>query len=403
MNEQHVKDSLKGAVDEVENVILDAEIAIERVVFGKRLWILLAFVLVTVYLASAAIKVRPDASFEKMVPVKHPYIAAYLERKDELTGLGNAVRIAVETTEGNIFTEEYMETLRQVSDEVFFIPGVNRSGVKSLWTPNVRWGEVTEEGFTGGTIVPDDYDGSDASLAKVRANIMKSGQVGNLVANDFRSTIILAPLMETHPDTGEPLNFGSISRKLEELVRDKYQNDEIKIHMTGFAKVMGDLIDGAAQVAIFFLIAIVITLALFYVYSRCLPASIIVVTCSVIAVAWQVGLLKVLGYGLDPYSMLIPFLVFAIGVSHGVQMINAIMHGRVRGQEPRRCGPFCFPLTVRARPDCIGLRWHWFCNADGHRDTSDPRSGDCSQRGCPGGHPDQPRSVTDSDVLRGYR
>ena len=342
MNEQHVKDSLKGAVDEVENVILDAEIAIERVVFGKRLWMLLAFVLLTVYLASAAIKVRPDASFEKMVPVKHPYIAAYLERKDELTGLGNAVRIAVETTEGNIFTEEYMETLRQVSDEIFFIPGVNRSGVKSLWTPNVRWGEVTEEGFTGGTIVPDDYDGSEASLAKVRANIMKSGQVGNLVANDFRSTIILAPLMETHPDTGEPLNFGSISRKLEELVRDKYQNDEIKIHMTGFAKVMGDLIDGAAQVAIFFLIAIVITLVLFFIYSRCLPASIIVVVCSVTAVVWQIGLVRVLGYGLDPYSMLIPFLVFAIGVSHGVQMINAIMHGRSEGRSHEGAARFAF-------------------------------------------------------------
>ncbi len=301
MSEHHLKDSLKGAADEVEHVFLEAESVVEKIIFGKRLWVLLAFVLLTAYLASAAIKVRPDASFEKMVPVKHPYIAAYMERKDELTGLGNAVRISVETTEGDIFTKEYMETLRQISDEVFFIPGVNRSGVKSLWTPNVRWGEVTEEGFTGGTIVPDDYNGSDASLVQVRTNIMKSGQVGNLVANDFRSTIILAPLMETHPETGEPLNFGSMSRQLEELVRDKYQNDRIKIHMTGFAKVMGDLIDGAGQVAIFFLIAIVITLILFYLYSRCLPASITVVVCSVIAVVWQVGLVKVLGYGLDPY------------------------------------------------------------------------------------------------------
>ena len=55
-----------------------------------------------------------------MVPVKHPYIAAYLERKDELTGLGNAVRISIETTEGDIFTQEYMDMLRKISDEVFF-------------------------------------------------------------------------------------------------------------------------------------------------------------------------------------------------------------------------------------------------------------------------------------------
>ena len=337
-----LENAFRPLVDRIEDFFLGAESIVENTIFGKRLWVLLTFLLITVYLVSAAIKVRPDASFEKMVPVKHPYIAAYLERKDELSGLGNAVRISIETTEGDIFSAEYMETLRQISDEVFFIPGVARSGVKSLWTPNVRWGEVTEEGFTGGTIVPDDYDGSEASLQQIRVNIMKSGQVGNLVANDFRSTIILAPLMETHPETGEPLNFGAISRQLEELVRDKYQNDEIKIHMTGFAKVMGDLIDGAGQVAIFFLIAIAITLTLFYIYSRCLPASITVVVCSVIAVVWQVGLLKVLGYGLDPYSMLIPFLVFAIGVSHGVQMINAIMHGKSEGRDNEGAARFAF-------------------------------------------------------------
>jgi predicted RND superfamily exporter protein len=232
--------------------------------------------------------------------------------------------------------------LRQISDEIFFIPGVARSGVKSLWTPNVRWGEVTEEGFTGGTIVPPDYDGSKESLRQVRINVMKSGQVGNLVANDFKSTIVLAPLMETHPETGEPLNFGEISAQLEELVREKYEDETIKIHMTGFAKVMGDLIEGAGQVAMFFLIAIGITLLLFYIYSRCIRASITVVLCSVIAVVWQVGLLKVLGYGLDPYSMLIPFLVFAIGVSHGVQMINAIMHGKSEGRDNLGSAQYAF-------------------------------------------------------------
>jgi len=320
----------------------NAEPFLERLVFSKRLWLLLAFLLVTVYLVSAALKVRPDANFEKMVPVKHPYIAAYLERKDELTGLGNAVRISVETTQGDIFTKEYMETLRLISDEVFFLPGVGRSGVKSLWTPNVRWGEVTEEGFTGGTVVPDDYNGSKASLQQVRINVMKSGQVGNLVANDFRSTIIIAPLLETNPETGKPLNFGDFSTRLEERIREKYQNDKIKIHITGFAKVMGDLIEGAGQVVIFFLIAIAITLVLLLLYSRCIRSSVTVLICSIIAVAWQIGLLGLLGYGLNPYSMLIPFLVFAIGVSHGVQVINATLHGAAMGKDAEGAARFAF-------------------------------------------------------------
>ena len=293
MNEHKISHKL-------ENPVIEAEPLVERLIFGKRAWVIAVFLLMTVFLASQAIKVRPDASFEKMVPVKHPYIAAYLERKDELSGLGNAVRISIETTSGDIFTREYMDTLRLISDEVFFIPGVARSGVKSLWTPNVRWGEVTEEGFTGGTVVPPDYDGSQDSLDQIRANIMKSGQVGNLVANNFQSTIILAPILETNPETGEPVNFGAFSKVLEERVRDKYQNDQIRVHITGFAKVVGDLIEGAGEVAMFFLIAMAITLVLLFLYSRCLRSSITVLLCSVIAVVWQIGLLRVLGYGLDP-------------------------------------------------------------------------------------------------------
>ena len=335
MKEHHV-------IEEVDHALFEAESIVERFIFGKRLWILLAFLAITVYLVSAAIKVRPDASFEKMVPVKHPYIAAYMERKDELTGLGNAVRISVETTEGDIFTQDYMETLRQISDEVFFIPGVARSGVKSLWTPNIRWGEVTEEGFTGGTVVPDGYDGSQASLDQVRTNVMKSGQVGNLVANDFRSTIVIAPLQETNPETGLPVNFGDFSAQLEQRVRDKYVSDTIRIHMTGFPKVIGDLIEGAGHVAMFFLIALGTTFILLLLYSRCLRSALSVLGCSVIAVAWQVGMLKLLGYGLNPYSMLIPFLVFAIGVSHGVQMINAILHGTSTGKDSVGAARFAF-------------------------------------------------------------
>jgi predicted RND superfamily exporter protein len=42
-----------------------------------------------------------------------------------------------------------------------------------------------------------------------------------------------------------------------------------------------------------------------------------------IPVIWLLGLLPLLGYGIDPMSILVPFLIFSIGVSHAVQMTNA--------------------------------------------------------------------------------
>ncbi len=307
------------------------ESIIERIFFHHRPLIILLMLAATVFFGYQASTIKPEASFEKMIPTGHPYIANYLEHKDDMAGLGNAIRISVEHTKGDIFDKEFQETLQKIHDEVFYVPGVARANLLSIWASGVRWSEVTEEGLTGGPVIADTYDGSPQELEKLKSNVLKSGRIGSLVANDFKSAIIYAPLMDFNPDTGEPINYQQFSKQLEELIRDKYQSDSVKIHITGFAKVVGDLIDGASQVAIFFAMALAITFVLLYLYSRCLRSAIVPLLCSVIAVVWQLGLLKTLGYGLDPYSMLVPFLVFAIGVSHGVQIINAIGHESANG------------------------------------------------------------------------
>jgi predicted RND superfamily exporter protein len=296
----------------------------ERLLFENRVVVIVLFALITLFFGYQASQLRPDASFEKMIPTAHPYIQNYLENRADLASLGNSIRIIVQTTEGDIFDKEFQEALRQINDEVFYIRGVDRAGLQSIWTPNVRWSEVTEEGFRGGTVIPNAYDGSPASLDQLKANVLRSGQVGRLVANNFRSATIIAPLTDTNPETGERLDYREFSASIEQLVRDKYETDTIRIRVTGFAKIVGDLIEGAAQVALFFLAAFVITKVLLLLYSRCYYATLIPLLCSTVAVVWQLGLLRTMGYGLDPYSMLVPFLVFAIGISHGVQIINNV-------------------------------------------------------------------------------
>ena len=295
-------------------------------VFSLRLPLLIAFALATAFFFWQMTQLRPDASFEKMIPVSHPYIKNFLASKDDLKGLGNSVRIIVETREGDIFTPEFQDLLRRITDEVFYVNGVDRSALQSLWTPNVRWQEVTEEGFVGGSVIPDDYDGTPRTLNKLRQNTLKSGQIGRLVANNFKSAIIVAPLVEIDPSTGERLDYTAFARDLETLIRDKYSSDSISIHITGFAKLIGDLIEGAALVGFFFLIAFAITAVLLFLYSRCGWLTFASLLCSTVAVIWQMGLLRVMGMGLDPYSMLVPFLVFAVGISHSVQIINRFGH-----------------------------------------------------------------------------
>ncbi|RUO31695.1 RND transporter [Aliidiomarina sedimenti] len=315
---------------------------VENLLFRFRGFWLLFFAVITAFLLYNALQVRPDASFNKMIPENHEFIQNYYEYADDLSSLGNAIRVSVETTEGNIFDQEYQDVLRQVTDELSYIPGVNRSQIRSVWTPNVRWSEVTEDGFVGGPVIPDTYDGSEESLEQLRQNVLRSGEVGNLVANNFESALIYVPLNEINPETGEQLDYAAFSENLERLIRDQYSSDTINIQIVGFAKVVGDLIDGANQVGMFFVLAMIITFIMLFLYSRCVRSSLIVLSCSVIAVIWQLGIIHLIGSGINPYSMLVPFLVFAIGVSHGVQIINAVMANRVDGADKMKASRYAF-------------------------------------------------------------
>jgi predicted RND superfamily exporter protein len=319
---------------------------LERLIFNNRLWVVLTCLLVTVALSFFAVsRLTLNASFEKMIPHNQPFIKNYLDNRQALRGLGNAVRVVVESSDGDIFDQHYLDALKEISDELFLMPGVDRAWMKSLWTPSVRWTEVTEEGFQGGPVMPDSYDGSPQSVQQLRMNIARSGIVGSLIGNNFKSSMIFVPLLETDPITGKSIDYHAFSRQLEDKLRNHYEfsgqsashssgeegKGPIKIRVIGFAKLVGDLIDGLMQVMLYFGVAALIAIAIIFYFTRCARSTALVISCSVIAVVWQLGLVALLGFELDPFSILVPFLVFAIGVSHGAQKMNGIMQDVGRG------------------------------------------------------------------------
>jgi predicted RND superfamily exporter protein len=302
----------------------------ERVLFNHRMVVVLLCAIASIYLAYSALGITLNAAFEKMIPTQHPFIVNYLANKSQLAGMGNTLRIAVAAKQGDIYDKQYLQAVKGITDEVFLYPGVDRPYLKSIWTPSVRWTGVTEDGLDGGPVVPDDYDGSGRSVEQVRLNVQRSGEIGQLVAADFKSSVILVPLQDKVADTGKGIDYRDLSVRLEKL-RLKYESDKVSIHITGFGKIVGDLLAGLVEVLAFFAVAIVICTAVLWWSTRCMRSTLLVVACSLIAVVWLLGLLPILGFELDPYSILVPFLVFAVGMSHGAQKMNGIMQDIGRG------------------------------------------------------------------------
>jgi len=327
-------------------------------VFAYRRTLLVLFALLTVLLAYSATHLRVDAGFNKMIPLQHPYMQTFTLYQKSFGG-ANRVLVAVMQKDGDMFNPAFFDTLKQVTDAVFFIPGVDRPSVTSLFTPNVRFIEVVEEGFAGGNVMPAGFRGTPENLETVRNNVLKSNTVGRLVANDFKGALVRAELLEFDPASGKRLDYQAVAQQLEQI-RAKYQSAGVDIHIIGFAKAVGDISDGTRGVLVFFLLAFLITCVLLYFYSASLKLTLLALACALTPVVWLLGLLPLIGFGIDPMSILAPYLIFSIGVSHAVQMTNVWKHEVMLGADSLSAarsafGKLLLPGSVALLTNALGF------------------------------------------------
>ena len=299
---------------------------VEYIVFKARIVILALLAAFTVLTGFYAVQLRMEAGFLKQVPTEHEYVQTFLQYENEVPG-ANLILVAVKAREGAIWTAPFLERLHEVAEEVTFLPGVRRSTVRSLWSTTTRVTENTEEGINAYPVIPSGVTAgniSPADVERIRDRALNGKHKGFLVSNDHRAALVIAELQKIDPLTREKLDYLDLAERLEAQVRTRYEDADVEIQIVGFAKFVGDIADGASDVIIFFILAFVLTTLAVLVYSRSTQLTFLAVFCSLVSVIWQFGLLHLMDRSLDPLAVLVPFLVYAIGVSHGVQQINLI-------------------------------------------------------------------------------
>jgi hypothetical protein len=297
---------------------------VEPIIYGKRVLLLALLAILTVIFAWLAVGTQVDAGFDKSIPLEHPYMQVLKQYEDDFGG-ANTVLVALiqKDKSHDIYNEHFLTKLKRVTDEIFFLPGVDRSRVSSLFTPDVRYVEVVEGGFAGGNVIPAEYQPTEYYFDLVRANVGKGGHVGRYVSKDQRGAMVFAELLEIDPVTGRKLDYREVAKQLEEKIRGQYRDDQVDIHIIGFAKVIGDVTDAANEVVLYFFVALGMTFILLILYLGSFKLAILPLLCAFIAVIWEFGLLSASGFGLDPFAILVPFLILSVSVSHGVQYTSS--------------------------------------------------------------------------------
>ena len=302
----------------------------ENIVFSNRPVILVLFAIVTVAMLYFASQLKVDAGFKKQVPLQHEYMQTFQDYEAEFGG-ANRVLVAVIAKDGDMFDQQFMATLENVTNEVINLDATDDARARSLFTPNVRFIEVVEDGLSGGNVIPQEFtpnvegfQAAEGDFGQIRSNIIKANIVGRLVAKDFSGAMIWADLI---PESDvNKVDYQQVADQFE-AIRQKYEDENHSVHIIGFAKMVGDISDGARSVINFFALTIAFTWLLLFLYSTSVKLATLTVAAALVSVVWMLGALQLMGFGIDPMNMLTPFLIFAIAVSHGEQMIN-----RFRGE-----------------------------------------------------------------------
>lgn len=374
---------------------------VEPLIYGRRARPVCVALLVaaTAWFLWQALQIRPDADFEKNIPLGHPYMQVLHQYQSEFGG-ANTVLIALMRREGTIYDGRFLEDLKKATEEVSYIHGIDRAHVSSIITRNVRFLEVVDGGFAAGDVVPADYQPTPEMLALIQRNVAKAGVIGNLVSRDQRGAMIAAEVLQNAPEGGRT-DLVAVARDLEQRVRARLTqptvyryhlaearppfaageviaeefaapdwtswfrrvdatktledgstlrqrfalrdlrlesapnpdyDPRLDVHIIGFTKVVGDVSDASLQVLGFFALTVLGTMLALWWYLGSLRLALLPLCCSLVAVVWEFGLLRSFGYGLDPFAIMVPFLVLAVSTSHGVQYVNTwadeVMHGR---------------------------------------------------------------------------
>ena len=294
---------------------------LESLVFRHRVAILVVFGLVTAAMGYFAAQLRMDTGFEKQLPRNHEYIRTFLQYRDQFSGW-NRVIFVLRAREGDIWTQPFLAKLQKLTDDVFFLPGVDRRTVTSLWTPNTRYFEVTEDGLIADDVIPASVlpdRMSEANIEEIRRHVINGGFVGSLVATDYTAAMVTADLVPVDPKTGESLDELKLARVIETGIRQKYQTEDFDIHILGVVTMYGEIAEGMVNAFLFFGLAFLLTAGAVYYYSRSWILTVLPLFCSLTSVLWLFATIHLLGFGLDPLAILVPFLVLTL--------LNLVMAG----------------------------------------------------------------------------
>ncbi len=285
--------------------------------FNNRKFVLAVIFLITAMFAWNIPAVRMLSDFADLLPQEHPYIQLHNSIRDTFGG-ANIIVMAMEVEEGTIFTNDSLDRVHRITQKLDSVSNINHNLVSSLTHRNTRKIFLTPDGTIRSQNYYDPHhdEYTEEQLAKIQGDVLASTNVyGLLVSPDMKSALIKGTLNEGQ------LDYGKVFEEIQ-AIRAEEAAPGVHIHATGHPVLVGWVDSYSGDILLIFFYTILIVLGILVFYSRRLYGILLPLLGMILTSIWGVGFMGVFGYNLDPLMLVVPFLISARAMSHGIQKME---------------------------------------------------------------------------------
>src|SRR6185295_13506081 len=197
------------------------------------------------------------------------------------------------------------------------IPGVKPGSVLSLMSPRVKDVHSTDDALEI-TPLASKVPANDAEIAAFRERVTANAFLTSLfVSDDGRSTAVLVDFDDFNKAGGPR----KLAPTLEAIVGPE-REPGLEILPAGAPTITHWLMIYTRRVALLFVLALAMIGYLHYRAFRTIQGMIVPLVTAIMGVVWALGLMGLVGAPMDPWNIMTPILLLAIGAGHSVQILK---------------------------------------------------------------------------------
>lgn len=267
---------------------------------------------ITTFMFYWAMRVQIATKFENFFPSQHENTQLYRKYQYRYGG-AQTLAMMLRVKRGDIYNFSTLGKISALQSEINQLPGVDHNEIFSLASYRVTYAKVLPGAIVTQPFMYPSPPETEAGLDQLRHLVRSHPEVAaGFVTFDEKGALLRASFNE------EGLDYKALFDGIKALVK-KYSDANTEIYVAGQPVISGQGYYYLPSIKIIFLLSIALMLSLLYLSLGQRSSWWAPILTGSFSAIWGLGFVSLMGYDFDPVMLVIPFILTARDLSHGIQ------------------------------------------------------------------------------------